>query len=526
MPRNRGIKLPDAGDVQQVGFANDPGVNVPNLGIDIGGFNVDAAVDAVQRAAAKQQKLLDATKTAEAYEAFGRTTMDDFNRRRLEEDSSNPEFLKSFQGFLDQGVESAISNLPEGVSEEAKANLRMRLSSQRNAFMDSAGQVHLGALQDRAAAAIESQTNIYSAQAYRDPSLLDGILDLADESLNEFAGALPQGAEEKYRQEARGSIIESAIAGLVDLGGTNEALALMKSDRFNADLDPRRRAILSDQIVRRAEMLARAAEIDAARGQRLMEAEERRVSKQAQDKYFAKLGQGATDPLAKEIMLDDTLTPEDKRSMLSVVERSSQAAPLSEVSHATSTSLFARIHLPDGHPDKIIDENAINQEFIAGRLNDSDRDSLRKEVADARTPEGDMLGKRMNDFFNAIEPQVNPKGIFGLPSDPTGGEQMYRFQDMVRRKVQEYRSAKRDPFTLFDPASPDYLGKPETVKSYSKSLPEQMQSIIEGMSPGATAMPSAEAEYNSPEDVAAAYQANLLTREQATQILRDKGWAQ
>lgn len=92
-----------------------------------------------------------------------------------------------------------------------------------------------------------------------------------------------------------------------------------------------------------------------------------------------------------------------------------------------------------------------------------------------------MLGKRMNDFFGAIEPQINQKGLFGLPTDPGGGEQFYRYQDMVRQKVQEYRAAKKDPFMLFNPASPDYLGKSELVNSFKVPLSQQIENITSGL---------------------------------------------
>lgn len=230
----------------------------------------------------------------------------------------------------------------------------------------------------------------------------------------------------------------------------------------------------------------------------------------AENTILQDIASGAPTLTKADVMANPDLTPTQKERLWPKLGGGSRS--LADISHVVSSDLFTRIHAPDGDPNKITDENELNDEFAAGHLNRPDLDWLRKEVQNARTPEGDMLGKRMTDFFSAVEPQINQKGMFGLPTNPKGAEQMYRFEDMVRRKVQEKKKKGEDPFSLFDPAAPDYLGKPDTVGSYAKSMTENVQDItntmtsVPGSTPGAVYGPGSSAEQplgaTTPEDAA------------------------
>jgi hypothetical protein len=69
--------------------------------------------------------------------------------------------------------------------------------------------------------------------------------------------------------------------------------------------------------------------------------------------------------------------------------------------------LFGRIHAPDGDPRKITDEAVLNDAYIKKQLGFEDFTRLRKEVSDARTPEGEKLGKRRNDSITGVAAQID-----------------------------------------------------------------------------------------------------------------------
>jgi len=314
-----------------------------------------------------------------------------------------------------------------------------------------------------------------------DPSQLQAVLESSLAALNDPNGMyalMPADQKAILARETKNDLAISAFDG-VARQNPREAIRQLNAGEWDTLVDADKRNALES----RANTLLRAQEVEILRSAANAEKAARLESKKAMDEYIQDTFSDGPTKTVQDIANDDRLQPGDKLTMIGVVERSTKGEPASEISHQTSSELFKRLHLPDSDPNKITDENVLNQAYMDSLLTRTDLDWLRKEHAAARTPEGDMLGKRMDGFFQAIEPQINAKGVFGLPTDPTGAESMYRFEDMVRRKIQEYRDAKKDPFSLLDPASPNYLGKPETVGSYKKSLNQQIQ-VLQGSSIG------------------------------------------
>jgi hypothetical protein len=63
--------------------------------------------------------------------------------------------------------------------------------------------------------------------------------------------------------------------------------------------------------------------------------------------------------------------------------------------------------------------------------------------------------------------------------DRTGDNQLYKFTFDLRRKVDEYRKAGKDPRDLMDPSKPDYMGSPGALAGYQKTLQQSSQDIVE-----------------------------------------------
>ena len=105
--------------------------------------------------------------------------------------------------------------------------------------------------------------------------------------------------------------------------------------------------------------------------------------------------------------------------------------------------------------------------------------------ADMQTPEGSKLGKMTHNFMTAITPQIDKSNPLMNQIDRTGKQQAYEFDQFVQSKVDEYRRAKKNPYDLFIPGKPDYLGKPEVIRRFQKPLDQSMQTIRDIMTPGA-----------------------------------------
>lgn len=252
MARSRGIKLPDAGDVPKVGIASDPGLRVPDLSGGIGeGLQTLAGglrefADFQNTVAAKQkyrEDLLASSRTRREYEM---ATMTEFQRRLTEDDISRPEFLEDFNTYLDTQRQTSMEGL-EGLSEDARIELELKLQSSQDAMWRSAANEHLRASQTAVLDETDALVNKWSAQA-RLGGNLENLLLTTDNELGDFAPLLTPEQERAARVKARASVIESSVFGLIDKGRLKEARAILADTRFDADIDPSRRNVMGNAI--------------------------------------------------------------------------------------------------------------------------------------------------------------------------------------------------------------------------------------------------------------------------------------
>lgn len=171
------------------------------------------------------------------------------------------------------------------------------------------------------------------------------------------------------------------------------------------------------------------------------------------------------------------LTFDQKMKLQNGIKQATKDEPMSQVSQASTISLVDRIRLPDGDPRKISDTGPIYDAYTAGALKNADFNFVMKEFNDLRTASGARLSVRQNDFFSHIRPQIDQSNPLMGKLDPTGKEQMYKLMIDVQDTVERYRKEGKNPYDLFDPAKPDYMGKPEALKPYQKSIGQSMGDI-------------------------------------------------
>jgi len=148
--------------------------------------------------------------------------------------------------------------------------------------------------------------------------------------------------------------------------------------------------------------------------------------------------------------------------------------------------LVRDIHRPDGDPRKMIDNTPIYQAYDRGTLSFQDLKNLTKEFDDQRTPEGQRLGQTKEKFIAAMAPQIDHSNPMMGRMDRSGKANVYAFEQMVNKKIEQYRKEGKDVYSLFDPNEPDYLGKPQRVQPFQKHLMESIEDISNQMNRAAT----------------------------------------
>ncbi len=143
--------------------------------------------------------------------------------------------------------------------------------------------------------------------------------------------------------------------------------------------------------------------------------------------------------------------------------------------------LFANVHAPDGDPNKITSTAPIENAYLNRQLSFEDMSKLRREVIDAKSPDGEKLGTKQSDFIKGIGAQIDHSNPMMGKIDETGKQKLYEFNDYVGKQVDAYKQSGKNPHDLFDPSKPDYLGKPEAIKPYQTSLTQSLNTFTRNM---------------------------------------------
>jgi hypothetical protein len=253
-------------------------------------------------------------------------------------------------------------------------------------------------------------------------------------------------------------------------------------------------------LMQHAETAIHALEIDKDRAHKEAEWARVETARTIENSLFTKMAAHDADPknppLTAQDLIDSQLglvAPEKYGAMIGVLHtRSREKLEGIRTDPGVMRGLFERIHLPEGDPRKITDEVPLSVAYgKQGKLTFEDLTRLRKELADARTPEGAKLGVEKHEFLAGIKTSITQSNPMLGKLDPDGDTSLYRFQFMVDRKIEEYRKAGKDPHDLFDPEKPEYLGKPERLKPFQKTIQQSIQSISKRLSEAGKTVPDA-----------------------------------
>jgi len=177
--------------------------------------------------------------------------------------------------------------------------------------------------------------------------------------------------------------------------------------------------------------------------------------------------------------------------------------PKQDISTPTWADLHRRINSMDA--DRLVDETAINDAYGQGLLTPHDHESLLKEFEDLKNPQGQRISQLEKNLYAGVKKQIDHSNPAMGADDPEGTRQFARFQYDVHNLVEQYRASGRDPFDLFDPNKPDFLGNEAKLRAggYLKTMAETTADISRRLNPGpaaaAPALPAAPLQFSAPE---------------------------
>jgi hypothetical protein len=212
----------------------------------------------------------------------------------------------------------------------------------------------------------------------------------------------------------------------------------------------------------------------------------------AADRYVQRMMQGPPDPgIVQQIADDGHLDRETRENLWRFAQQSGQGDRIpSAQSYQTALSAIDRIRLPDGNQNKITDRGQLYD--YLHQVNRADWEFIAKQFDDMQTPGGETLKALKTDFLKHMAPQIDHSNPIGGKVIPIGQAKAFEFERFVAHKIDQWRTDKKDPVELFEPSSPNYLGKPEVVARFRPTMQEEMRSLHDWLSAGTSSAAAAQ----------------------------------
>lgn len=220
---------------------------------------------------------------------------------------------------------------------------------------------------------------------------------------------------------------------------------------------------------------------DDQRERELHKQQVEQASDARENDYLKNIYTSSPSVKAGDVLNDDTLTREAKARLASAIERSTKPDPIAPISQKTAADMLDRIRLPEGDPRKITSVDPIYDAFKNQQLSKGDFNFVMGEYRNQTDASGDTVPKMQGRFIEGMKSQITQANPLLGQMDPTGDAQYYQFQFDVAKKIADYKAQGKNPMDLFDPGNAAYLGSPQALQPYKKTLSQSMQTMTQGL---------------------------------------------
>lgn len=349
---------------------------------------------------------------------------------------------------------------------------------------------------DALQANVGKMADAWSVAARNDPSSVDYLIDQARHTVDATVGSSPALTPADAAQ-ARTELTDKMIRQIVRAGGLGvtesssnpEAASQAYATRYAQYIDP----VEIDQFVKNARFYsnldrsqARAAREDqdyAARRQFNMSLNQLESESMPQNAGDApQVPQNGYDRLRQLIRDNPNGAAQEAGRVRTTVDnweaitkRLNSPEVLASVSHQTTVQRFNDLRAPDADLTAIT--RKINEDYGNSLLTNGDRSYLLKEVDNLRTPGGQHLNDMKRLLTEAVKPSII--GFLSVKDDPEAAEHMYQWEFELNRRISDLQREGQDPFVVFDPSKPEYMGSSKALEQILGSPQKQLQRAIE-----------------------------------------------
>jgi hypothetical protein len=484
-PTEVGVEAAAAAARRGGAFFNQAGQDFDTLGQRAGSAIRDAG-DAYVKYAAHQEISHGAATFAQLHSDL----TNQWNDTAKNADPNDPSIAGKFN---DETLNPALEKFRSAFSTEAGQNwAESHIDALRSHMFEKTAADMSTLAGDAVTVNVRKMTNAWTNTARNDPSAVPYLLSTAESSINGVVQTSPNlkgvnaaKVTQQILQATKEQIVKAGALGAIESSADPEKAAATFAQRYPDYVNSQE----IDQFAKAAKYYKRIgdSETRAARVQADYENKNDFNTKinnleastmpqkpgdppQLPPDYWDKLRDLSMHPGA-------ALEPGRLRSMVQqgeiITDRLNKPEPIARVSHDTTMDLLGQIR-----SGKMPDNTAIYDAYQKGNLTRADFAFLNTEFGNLRTPDGQRLGTLKQSFLHGIEPSID-KSVMGVP-DPDGKERFYQLQFELERRMAEFRKQGKDPYSLLDPSSPDYMGKPETLKQFQNPMTRQISDAVRG----------------------------------------------
>jgi hypothetical protein len=460
-------------------------------GEDIGfGKQLQQAGQAVEETGDQVQKRDEQAEVSELHAKLSELHANKSNQWRDDISKADPNDREIGQRF-NESLNQDMEKVSEGIKTGAGRQFFTRQSASIKAHFTETTAVGQAELAGKAA--IQNYTtalNNFSSSVMNDPSSLENRREANKAYLNTLVatGTIPREHAIKLEQDGDRQLAIASVRGWMDLDpeGTKKELANGKWRDFLGSEE-------EHQLDKEADISIHARETEESRRKALEKEALVEQQKATQNTFLEKMAAGklSTKDVLKSNL--EAFGSGSKEQFINMIKDRAENGGKPKTDYTVFNDAFKRIHLPDGDPQKINDENMLNDLVVKRKITLEDARALRKEMQG----DGTMAGKSTRALKDRIrkdaEAALVKTNALGM-KDPEGEANMTRFTADFMETYDEQRKKGKSDKELLDPQSPDYLGK--LISKYQRSNEEIVRSMTKGFqtpvpSPQGTPTPAA-----------------------------------
>lgn len=452
------------------GPINRPAYSADQFGAQQGRA-LEAAGGAVMGAADVMAKRLDQENTSDVTQKLTKANADLAIDLQETIRKAEPGDKTAFEEY-NKRVEETIGKIGEDASTVSaraffgEASVRIKGQLSKTAYD---GQAELSGI--KAVSDYTNTVNNLSAATMADPSSVGLQRELHKQAIENLVatGQLPRAKALELERQGDTSLAKASVRGWIGLN-PDYAKQKLKSGEFDAQLGAEGKL----QLLGEVDQAVRGKEIDAERRRQEQERVVKKQQQQTQNDFLAKLVDG--DVSAKDILNSnlEAFGSGSKEQFLQLMKARNSPEEKLKTDPTTMITLFNRINLPDGDPNKLVDENELNK-YVGNGLSFPDLNRLRDEMQGTQTEAGKIEADLKRQVFEIAKGKLTKSNPLTGFRDPIGDENMQKFMVGFFEEYKAQRAKGKSARELLTPGNEFYIGK--NIDSFVRTPQQIMRDL-------------------------------------------------